>query len=796
MTLPTLLAGPIVRRVERDAVSVWVAVNADLPINLKIWSGLRPASVADSPLGETTLDHPTKLGANLWIAVVTLKLAGAQILLNSGQVYSYDLKIGNKTLKDLDLLKKTDAQGDPKDLDYKPAGLPLGYGTNQLPSFVTPQESLDRVNIAHGSCRRPHGPSHDAIAALDKVLGGSLPEADKRPQQLFLTGDQIYADDVALPLLPMLNRLGKVLFGIDERLVKANGSSVAVSAEALPTGRRTALCKEEAKFTSTSASSHILSLAEYSAMYLCAFSPAVWGTLESEAKVFTAGSASADNGVPLNGLKEDLRIAYRKHLRDVIAFRQSVPAARRALANVATYMIFDDHEVTDDWNLTRKWRRDVLASPTGKQILRNGHVAYAFFQAWGNDPAAFAKGANKALLDESSKLVAANGRHTPARAEKIDTLLRHGLPLTAQETTEEDKHRVKWHYTLKCPNYDVAVLDTRTVREFTGDFTPPDLVGKHLDKQVKGDKNKSFLLLISAAPVLSPPLIDRIAQPIGAPIVDLLEPKTRTEFTGVGATTLDVEGWGGDEYAQERLLKKLAPFKRVLILSGDVHYGYSMTLDYWRRGQDKADRIVQLVSSGTHNEFHKIVRAFNRASMLLSEVVGIGLSGERLAWDSNDEPVTFPPNIHLNPARRERLRREPVIVPAHGWPAGTTLNAQNEPNWRWRLKLVYDNRPDDKRPSGPGMPLLGDDITFEDPIADYFRIASLHNGHSAQAPNNRGLVFEPNLGIAKLSGSLGTLKVTHDLYSQDAKMPPGHAANTKHSIDFEATDDIQPELST
>ncbi len=65
MTLPTLLAGPIVRRVERDAVSVWVALSADLPINLKIWSGLRNAGVADTPLGETTSDYPTKLGANL-----------------------------------------------------------------------------------------------------------------------------------------------------------------------------------------------------------------------------------------------------------------------------------------------------------------------------------------------------------------------------------------------------------------------------------------------------------------------------------------------------------------------------------------------------------------------------------------------------------------------------------------------------------------------------------------------------------------------------------------------------------
>ena len=39
---------------------------------------------------------------------------------------------------------------------------------------------------------------------------------------------------------------------------------------------------------------------------------------------------------------------------------------RRALANVATYMIFDDHEVTDDWYLSPIWRDRVLTAPLGR----------------------------------------------------------------------------------------------------------------------------------------------------------------------------------------------------------------------------------------------------------------------------------------------------------------------------------------------------------------------------------------------------------------------------------------------
>ena len=112
------------------------------------------------------------------------------------------------------------------------------------------------------------------------------------------------------------------------------------------------------------------------------------------------------------------------------------------------------------------------------------------------------------------------------------------------------------------------------------------------------------------------------------------------------------------------------------------------------------------------------------------------------------------------------------------------------------MQLVYDNRPNAQRPSSSSIPAFGEDITFADPIDDYFRVAAHHNGHAATAPNHRGLVFDPNLGIVKLSGGDGALKVTHDLYSQDVKVAANHAINTRHSIEFEATPDEQPELRT
>jgi phosphodiesterase/alkaline phosphatase D-like protein len=66
-----------------------------------------------------------------------------------------------------------------------------------------------------------------------------------------------------------------------------------------------------------------------------------------------------------------------------------LPKVRRALANVPVYMMLDDHEVTDDWNLNPMWKDRVYTNPLGKTVLRNGILAYGLFQGWGNDPEYF-----------------------------------------------------------------------------------------------------------------------------------------------------------------------------------------------------------------------------------------------------------------------------------------------------------------------------------------------------------------------------------------------------------------------
>src|SRR5262249_23006570 len=80
----------------------------------------------------------------------------------------------------------------------------------------------------------------------------------------------------------------------------------------------------------------------------------------------------------------DLQLANSKPR--IKEFLTTLGRVRRVLANVATYMTFDDHEVTDDWFMDEDWRSEALSNAGATQVIRNGLLAFCLFQRWGNVP--------------------------------------------------------------------------------------------------------------------------------------------------------------------------------------------------------------------------------------------------------------------------------------------------------------------------------------------------------------------------------------------------------------------------
>ena len=798
--LPLILAGPIVRRVEPELVSIWVALSQARTIELGLWTGPVTADSDTGVFGNSTAEHTSttnsiRIGDKLHLAVAVLDLSADP--LPPGQFFSYNLVFDPGTseqdLNSLGLLTDTTAGDHPH--------LALGYLPNTLPSFTIAPPGLDQLNLVHASCRKAHGIGSAGLSALDEMIRTSLLDVAGRPHQLFLTGDQIYADDVASVLLPELTDAGNALIGSSERLDLrvqpggVTGAEIDASAPNFPATWRQELIAQAANFSSGEAMNHVLSFAEYCALYLFSWANVIWpDSLKKKGQIFTESGKSADvitadpPVLPAHLLAiyqkdpdkyGEFRDEYKGYFADEVAnakkFRQALPKVRRALANVPTYMIFDDHDATDDWYLTQGWRDRVLTTSLGVNVLRNAMLSYALFQGWGNEPQKFSQEPNYALLLALAQQIFPSGSAGPDRqaADQLDDLF--GF--------DGGDPPLQWHYTVPSGPAQTVVLDTRTRRTFPGGLNDPpglvsaDAMNDQLPPSLVPSAGAQVLMVISAAPVLGVALIEELLQPILSRVradfvhaVKAVMNNQRPEITGY--MEFDLEAWSMEPVSFEALLEKLQPMRKVVILSGDVHYAFSAEMDYWKRGVSTPTRIVQLTSSASKNEWPVNTYGQKIAKRVLSTEKGQQMMHqafyplERLAWENAIDlvgEVNVPGGL-IPGTFRALLSHSPVLLPTEGWPDGTTIDLP--PDWSWRLRLVKDGRPDDDspgaRPADGQDNAIIPDIDPDDP-GDGYTAVLLRHAKALSKKIARSVVFSSNIGMVSFSGSGDTLKVKHAL---------------------------------
>lgn len=826
---PLLLAGPIIRRVEPGLATVWVALKEARQVRLMVWQGSQDAGPGDGLVSVEGLiaagDTKTiRVGERLHVAVVTASPTGG---FTAGQTFAYNVAFGppdggfsaTDDLKSLGLLKDRpqSGEGETARLPHKA----LGYEANQLPTFVLPPPELVDLRIAHGSCRRPHADTADMMPVVDELIRTSRGDIRKRPQQLFLTGDQIYADDVAPGLLHLVTPAANELMGAVEQL-PTQGTlrpSQGVRLEPaerqrFPSGLRKAVVMEDAKLTTEDGESHLLSLGEYLAMYLFVFSNTLWPvTLPTYQDLFwretlplsefdevLAGIALPPDlwkihlglgfdterglkhrypdteklegfqaihvGRVLTKIAQDTKAeaAYVEQLKVLQAFRDALPQARRVLANVATYMIGDDHDLTDDVNLNQIWRDRVFTSPLGRTVLRNGLVAYAICQGWGNDPKAFATEGSKqkALLDAVPKLFP-QGEDLPPHTETSDAVdLLLGL--------DGSDPPVRWHYQVDGAKHRVLVLDVRTRRSFTTRAAPPsNLSAAALKEQIPEGPlptGLEVLFVVAGLPPFGLPVSDAFA---GALLFRAFDAVHHSDIAGMPGTNPDAaEAWVHDPDTFEALLKRLAPYRKVIFLSGDVHYGHSGETSYWRKADERPSRFVQFTSSGIKNIWPHAVVTLSRSFAFGQAIERLGAPTELLGWDEGSPtPLEFPPGIDLLPPARSRLRRQPLLLPTRGWPAGTTV--ARAPDWSWRFRLSRDERPPNELPEPARFAPLDPERPTDDVVVDiegYRKAAGRHAKQLDKVSHTRQALFESNVGIVSFERKDGRLVARQELHAQ------------------------------
>jgi len=753
--LPLVLAGPVLRRTEPDSVTVWLATRRQVSnLTLEIIDPTGPSTLMGG-----NLISSLALGDNLHIAVITA--SGAT--LTNDRIYHYDIVFGsegNKRLNGIGVLSSTSGGIDR-----------ITYGGAPLPSFVLPPNNLNDLRILHGSCRKPHGGDKDALLAVHQILESSHNDLNTRPHQLMLTGDQIYADDVAGVLLYMLQDAGETLLGWTEDVPDANAADLLKGS-----ADRNNLINKKARLTTEDGKYHLVRLVEFYAMYLFVWSDVLWAP-DSEID-FLVGFYSLD----------------RDQARAVKVFRSAVADVRRALANIPCYMIFDDHEITDDWFLNGAWCNTILGEPgdpstgnqTARRIIANGIAAFAVFQAWGNMPSFYASPPGSQLLQALADLNN-HGGTTPEDWETIDELVLPNV-ISDGSGTKLD-HSFTWHFSIDFAPYQLVALDTRTRRNFRSARAGAGLISQDVLNAMLPPRSGSrpLTIVLSGAPVIGHPFLEETLQPL------------LTHVWGTADT--DYEAWSFDRGAFERFFQRLGQYNQALILSGDVHYAFSAGMSYWDEhsgggASPNRSRFVQLTASSFKNSDTKTLLVGNNYIPINLLFLG---NHSWLGWDSPGEHVetinvrqmlintilglpagatlaTLLPLIAALPRQRVRVNR------MHGGPAmrrleaGDRIRAGHDPQWRYRIEFMDDGRNDSAR----GIPPAA--ISPSLPLA--IALATVH----AVAVSNAGrsVVGKDNLGLVKFNWTGANQQVIHQLfYNLPIVSSSDFRPYTEHMINFQ-----------
>lgn len=538
-----LLAGPILRRVTRNRVCVWIAARRPLKLKLQILSANSARTLGESDLDDLELQS-CRLGENLFVYLLQARCA-------PGKPYPCDELLYYRIIELLET-------GEKHVWNLKA----LAYGNLPHPSFFIPSR-LQR--LLHGSCRKPHGGivgQSDALSYGDDLLNDTHTDIHRRPALLLLTGDQIYADDVALALLAMIQRQAKALVG-DETLPLENGQEWPQLY-----GRKAFLKAHRSGFSSGKSENHLLSFGEYAAMYIYAFGNAAnWQPADAWEDIAAQGVADA-------AAAEQAFNAQRDALT---RFQATLPKVRKLFANVPTYMIFDDHDVTDDWNITCEWYDKVRDSALGRRIVANALGAYWAFQGWGNDPDNFDKD-----LQFSIREYLADRNNTAEIGARYDLHLW--------------KHR-GWSFSIPTEPPIIAI-DSRTQRSATPNSYLPVLVDRYgLDwlrlewaklKTGQTISPETWPVFITATPAFGFPIMEKMQKTMHW-LAEQLENygyfKKIETIAGIkGRLTqkvirlVDAEAWTSNKQSFDSLMTCLGRrmgIKQCVILSGDVHYSFS-----------------------------------------------------------------------------------------------------------------------------------------------------------------------------------------------------------------------------
>ena len=280
-----------------------------------------------------------------------------------------------------------------------------------------------------------------------------------------------------------------------------------------------------------------------------------------------------------------------------------VPKVRWLLSTLPTSMIFDDHDVRDDWNTSQAWRDDMARRPWWKERITGALMSYWLYQHLGNlSPAGLED-------DRTYRAVRA--------ADDGEDILREFAQAADREA--DGAKGTMWSYRRDFGPVRLLVIDSRCGR-ILADGRRSMISDKEFEwiERQATDGPTEHLVVVTSMPWLLPRALHDIES-----WNEALCAGSRGRLMGRAAEwvrrAVDLEHWAAFRLSFDRLTRLFERVGRgedgerapatICVLSGDVHHSYVSEADY---PVPLAARVFQITCSPIENSIPFTMRVVFR----------------------------------------------------------------------------------------------------------------------------------------------------------------------------------------
>lgn len=267
----------------------------------------------------------------------------------------------------------------------------------------------------------------------------------------------------------------------------------------------------------------------------------------------------------------------------------SEPVVRWLLSTVGSAMLFDDHDVNDDWNISVDWLEEMRAKSWWDARITGALVGYWVYQHLGN--------LSPRKLRELQLL---------GEAQDEDD----AWPMLRDWAREADwgSEGRRWSYSRRLGGVAVVFMDSREGRVLDG---PPrrmfdDDEWEWITDRVRGDCD--HLIVADTLPVLMPPALHHL-EAWNEAVCDGAWGSLAGKAGEKVRRALDLEHWGAFQHSFRQLMDLLADVgagkfgeapASVVTLGGDIHHAYLAEVAFKRDRQVRSP-VWQAVCSPYRN---------------------------------------------------------------------------------------------------------------------------------------------------------------------------------------------------